>query len=221
MQQLRKTFFMLGSVVLVAGCDMSTATGTTSSGPYYTITTDLKDSAIYPAGASLSVPVHITHDGIAVSGATPRWAILSGDGVISDTISTTDTLGAAHIVWTLGRTPAMNTLIVGFGDAVDTLYATGVVGAPSSLFVVGSQTITISSGDSAALRVVVKDRPGNVVANATVAWTSSGGALSASTTVTDSTGIATTSFSASAPGTYYVTADLPALATCIFEIVVR
>jgi adhesin/invasin len=156
-----------------------------------------------------------------VGGATPRWAVLSGNGVISDTISTTDTLGAAHIVWTLGRTPAMNALVVGFGDAADTVYATGVVGAPSSLAIIGSQTTTTASGESVVLRVVVKDRPGNVVPNATVAWTSSGGAISATTTATDSTGIATATFSANAPGTYYVTSDLPALATCIFEIVVR
>lgn len=218
---LKMLLAMIGIVGLAAGCDLSTATGTTSSGAYYTITVDVKDSTTYPAATSLSVPIHVTHDGSAIGSGSVRWAVLSGHGHISDTISTTDTLGATHIVWTLGTAPEANALVFAIGDAVDTLHVTGVVGSPSYLVVVGAQSDTTSVGLPVLLAVVVKDRPGNAVSGASVIWTGSGGALSTSTTSSDATGTVTVAFAASEPGTYYVTADLPERATCVFEVVVR
>lgn len=218
---LKMLLGMIGVVGLAGGCDVSTTTGTTSSGAYYTITTDVKDSTTYPAGTSLSVPIHVTHDGSAIGSASVRWAVLSGHGHISDTISTTDTLGATHIVWNLGTAPEANALVFVVGDAADTLYVTGVVGPPSYLVVVGAQSDTTSAGLPVILKVVVKDRPGNGVAGTTVIWTGSGGRLSTSNTISDTTGTATVAFTASEPGTYYVTADLPDRATCVFEVVVR
>jgi hypothetical protein len=213
--------FVLISAALALGCDVSTSTGTTSTGPYFAITSGWQDSLPYPAGTSLSIPIHVTYQGTAVGSASAHWVILSGHGFISDTLTATDTLGATHIVWTLGSTPEMNALVVGVGDVADTLYASGVVGAPSSLGVVSEQSAVAPIGSGVVLQVVVKDRQGNAVPSTEVRWTSSGGALSSGNTITDATGVATTTFAASVSGTYHVTADLPQRATCIFEIVVQ
>ena len=212
---------VLISAALAMGCDVSTTPATTSTGPYFAITTGLQDSLTYAAGTSVSVPIHVTYQGTAVGSASAHWAILAGHGIISDTLTATDTLGATHIVWTLGQTPEMNALVVGVGDAADTLYASGIVGAPSSLSVVSAQSEVASIGSGVVLRVVVKDRAGNAVPSAAVTWTNSGGVLSSVNTTSDATGVATTTFAASAPGTYNVTADLAQRATCIFEIVVQ
>jgi hypothetical protein len=219
-ETLKRFLVMLGVVGLAAGCDVTTPT-TTSTGPYYTITAGIKDSATYAAGTSLFVPILVKYSGSAVSSAAVRWGVLSGHGHISDTLSTTDTLGATHVVWTLGATPESNALIFVAGDAVDTLHVTGVVGPPSYLDVVGARSDTTPVGVPVVLRVAVRDRLGNGASGATVNWTSSGGGLSTPATVSDATGTAMVSFTASGPGTYSVTADLPERADLFFEIVVR
>ena len=217
--ELLRLFLVVGALGVAMGCDLSTTAP--DAGAYYTITADLKDSSTYPAGTILSVPIHVTHDGAAVWYATVHWVVQSGHGLISDTVSTTDTLGATHIAWTLGAAPEANILLAGIGDAVDTFYVTGTIGSPSYLVMVGAQSDTVSRGEPIVLRVLVKDRPGNNVPGATVTWVSSGGSLSASDTTSDATGTAMVAFAATEAGTYHVTADLPERATCIFEIVVR
>ena len=217
-----KLFLVTIAVVgLAAGCNMATETATGSSGPFYKITPDFKDSSTFAAGTSLSVPIHVTYNGAAIVSAPVHWGVLSGHGVISDTISTTDTLGTTRVVWTLGAAPDTNVLVVAVGDAVDTLHVTGTVGAPSYLDLVGARSDTISAGQPVTLAVVVRDRPGNGVPGATVNWATSGGNLSISSAVSNGTGTATVSFTANQPGTYSVTAGLPERAALFFEIVVH
>ena len=47
-ETLKRFLVMFGVVGLAAGCDVTTPT-TTSTGPYYTITAEIKDSATYAA----------------------------------------------------------------------------------------------------------------------------------------------------------------------------
>jgi hypothetical protein len=121
----------------------------------------------------------------------------------------------------LGPTPESNVLIVVVGDAADTLHLTGTVGAPSYLDRVGARSDTVPVGLPVTLGVIVRDRLGNSAPGTTVIWTSSGGSLSRSGSVSDSTGTSTVAFAASAPGTYQVTADLPERTELFFEVVVR
>ena len=204
----------------LTGCNAVTESTVSSTGPFYRITSDLKDAS-YPAGTVLSVPIHVTINGTATGATAVHWTLQSGHGGISDTLTTTDTLGATHILWTIGATPETNELRVVAGDAVDTLHITGVVGSPSYLDRVGALADTIGVGAPITLQVVVRDRPGNAAPGVTVNWSSSGGTLSTSTTVSDATGTVTEAFAAKEPGTYQVTADLPNRASLFFQIVVR
>ena len=219
-KQILKLLLMVGVAGLAGGCNLSTDS-TAPPGPFYRITSDVKDSSTYPAGTILSIPIHVTFNGGAAGSASVHWSVLAGHGVISDTTSTTDTLGATHILWTLSAAAERNALVIAIGDAVDTLDVIGAVGSPSYLDLVGARSDTSPVGVPITLQVVVRDRPGNGVPGSTVNWTSSGGSLSTASTVSDGTGTATAAFAASVPGTYTVTADLPNLASLFFEVVVR
>jgi hypothetical protein len=211
---------IFGVVGLTAGCN-PTGVSTDSTGSIFRITADIADSSKYPAGSILSVPIHVLNDGVLVTSAPVHWVVLSGQGKVSDTVSTTDSVGTAHVLWTLGTTAGQNALMSVYGDASDTLYVIATIGAPSYIDAVGARSDTVSVGAAVSLGVIVRDRPGNAVPGVAVNWSSSGGGLSSSRTVSDGTGTATTSFVASAPGTYSVTADLPDLASLFFQVVVR
>jgi hypothetical protein len=209
----------LGVLGLATGC--LTGDTTAPTGPAFKITSDLKDSSAYPAGTILTVPVRVTVAGVAAGLAAVHWTLLVGHGALSDSVTTTDTLGAAHVLWTIGSTPEQNALVIVVGDAVDTLRATGIVGSPSYLDLVGARSDTAAVGTSVTLGVIVRDHSGNAVPGATVSWSSVGGSLSKPSAVSDGTGTATEGFAASAAGTYQVTADLAGLASQFFEVVVH
>ena len=169
----------------------------------------------------MSVPVNVTYNNAVIPNGSVHWLVIGGHGAISDTVSTTDTLGATHILWTLGTSPGDNALSIAIGDAIDTLHVTGVIGAASYLDRVGAQADTITTGSPLVLQVVVRDRPGNPVAGTAVSWSASGGQITASGAASDATGVSGATFSATAPGTYNVTADLPGEASMFFQVTVR
>lgn len=215
------TLLLLFLAALSGGCLSGTTNTVDPTIRLYAITSTVQQASSYPAGTIMSVPVHVTYNGGVVSAGSVHWSVLAGKGVISDTVSTTDTLGATHILWTLGAAAGDNALVIGIGDAVDTLHVTGVVGSASYLDRVGAQSDTTTTGSPFVLQVVVRDRPGNPVAGAAIAWTSSGGQIAPSSNASDATGTSTASFSATAPGTYTITADLAGEASMFFEVVVR
>lgn len=221
-----RSFIIIGLTgVFAAALDGCKVTGTTDSTPIVTsppiITTDIKDSTSYPANSSVLVRAHVTRAGFPLPLAAVTWAIAAGHGKLSATTATTDTSGVASVIFTLSDTAGMNALAIGSSGVADTLHLIGVVGQPSGLVVVGSNASTVSVGSPAVLQVKVVDRPGNGVARTTVNWTTSGGTLSASSSTSDTNGIAQTTFTASRAGTYQVTATLPGEASVVFTIVVQ
>jgi hypothetical protein len=219
--QMKPALFV--SLLVAAGCvSGATTDGTvTPVGPFSTVTTDLRDSATYPAGTSVTVHAHVTHTGLPLIGVAVGWSVLAGHGKLSAASTNTDSLGVASVVWVLNDTAGVNTLAVASGDAADTLHLVGIIGAPSALVAVSADSSAIAAGGSVSLQVRVVDRPGNPLANVGVNWSTTGGSVSPASTVSDASGIASAVFSASQPGAYLVTADLPQRASVVFKVTVR
>lgn len=211
---------LLGALGLASACKLATDTTPPVVLPTI-ITTELKDSAAFPANSPVLVRAHVTRGGFPLTQTAVTWAITSGHGKLSAATGTTDTAGVATVTWTLSDTAGINGLAIGSSGVADTLHLVGVIGQPSSLVVVGSNSSTIAVGSPLVLQVKVLDRPGNPVARATVNWTASGGSLTAATSTSDANGLTQTSFSAATAGTYQVTASVPNEASVVFTIVVQ
>lgn len=101
---LRKTLVLCA--VLLAGCGDE---GTDTSIP-----TDMRklggDGQIADIGSPLPQPLEVVVTNInedPIDGVTVNWVIESGGGSLSAGASTTDDLGRARILWTLGQTPGV------------------------------------------------------------------------------------------------------------------
>ena len=148
------------------------------------------------------------------------WAIGSGKGALSAPSTTTDSLGVASVLWTLGDTIGLNSLTASVGDGSVTWRVQGVAGAASSLTKVSADSDVVVTGGTLPLTARVVDRHGNPVAGAMVEWSSSAGDLSVTSAPSGATGDTETNFTAPAvPGTYTVTATLPGRGSVIFEVV--
>lgn len=130
-------------------------------------------------------------------------------------------MGIASVAWTLGDTAGINTLVIGVADQRDTLHVRGVIGAPSYIIAPGADSVRMASGGTVMLQAKVTDRTGNAVSGTTVHWTASGGSISAASVVSDPSGLASVTFTASAPGLYSVVAELPGVATHTYQILVQ
>lgn len=194
----------------------------TTTGPYSAVSTELKDSTSAPAASIILVKAHVTHDGAAVPAAPVKFTVATGHGLLSVDSTSTDTLGVATVLWTLGDTASeVNTLSIVSGDGADSLHVVAVVGSPSYLIPITATTNDVPSGTPLALQIRVTDRPGNPVPGATVFWTTSGGTLGAPSSVTDATGIARATFTSTQAGTFTVSAVLPETATREFQVTVH
>ena len=150
-----------------------------------------------------------------VSGLTVTFSVNSGGGSITGASATTDASGIATVAsWTLGTTAGANTLRAtasGLSDASVTITATGVAGAATK-YVVTSSSYTPNGGSAVTITAQLADQYGNAVKTSgiTVTWskTGSGGTLSATTSATNSNGIATVTLTTASPKnrTYTVTA---------------
>ncbi|HXT16563.1 MAG TPA: Ig-like domain-containing protein [Gemmatimonadaceae bacterium] len=212
---------LLGVLVFAAACGSSDASGVAPILRFATVTTELRDSTTFPAGSAVLVRAHVTSSGLGLDSVPVTWAVGTGHGGLSATMTNTDSTGVASVLWTLGDAAGVNSLVITSGDAVDTLRLVGTIGVPSSIVIVSPESSSIAVGDSLSLQVRVIDRPGNPVPNSAVNWSTTGGTLSGLTTTSDATGIARTTFRASQAGTYLVTANLPERASVIFQVVVR
>lgn len=189
------------------------------TGPFAAISTDIQDSTSAPAAAILLVTAHVTHDGAAIPGAAIKFTVAAGSGLLSVDSTSTDTLGVATVLWTLGDTASrVNTLAIVSGDGQDSLHVIAVTGSPSYLVPVSSAPNDVAAGTPLTLQVRVTDRPGNAVAGATVFWTTTGGTLSSASSQTDGTGVARVTFTSSQTGSFTVSAVLPETATRDFQV---
>ena len=200
------------SAIIVAGITAATAAcGDKSSntaplvGTTITINTG-SDAQTGAVGQALAQPisVHVVdQNGAAFAGANVTWTVLSGGGSVSAATSATNTTGDATTVWTLGNTAGLDSLKADLGNGSSvTIAATAVAGPFASLSMVSGDAQSVTAG-STTQPLVVKavDALGNVVANATVTWTvTGGGTLSATSSTTDATGMTQVTLTTDARG---------------------
>ena len=221
MQRRLTPLVALGALTSCLGGSSTEAAPPTDTGPYSAISAELKDSSSAPAATVLLVRAHVTHDGSAIPAAPVRFTVAAGHGLLSADSTTTDTLGVATVLWTLGDTAEVNTLAILSGDAADTVHVVALPGSPSYLVPVSAATSDVAVGTPLSIQVRVTDRPGNPVAGAKVFWTTSGGTLSSSATLTDGNGLARVTFTSTQAGSFTVSAVLPETATRDFQITVH
>jgi adhesin/invasin len=165
-------------------------------------------------GQQLSSPVTVQvldANGAPMSGVTITWTVLAGGGSLDANTSTTDASGNALVHWTLGTVVGVDSLqaLVGGAVWVD-VGATAQPGAVASLQKVAGDQQTVAEGStSAPITVQALDQYGNIVPNVTIMWVDqSGGALSASQTMTNAQGDATITLTADqAAETYTIVAE--------------
>jgi len=151
-------------------------------------------------------------NGNPIANALVNWT--TDSGTLSGATSTTDSNGKATIKLThtlaqmvqvqasVGKNKAVNAPKVSFGaDA-----ATG--GIASGDLTRDKDTAIANGADSITYSVIVKDATGNVLADQTVQWESTLGSLSAVTSKTDSSGVATIELSSITSGSAVVSAAL-------------
>jgi hypothetical protein len=160
------------------------------------------------AGTALSSPFTVKvsdSGGNGIAGVTVTFSVIAGGGSLSVANVNTNSLGLASTVLTLGTTPGTNTVMasapVTAGSPV-TFTATGLpsggTGIPSTLTVNSGNGQTGATGQQLPLPLVVRiaDASGNAVAGVAVAFavTAGGGTLSAGSVVTNSLGLAQTTW---------------------------
>ena len=185
-----------------------------------TLASGVVDSTLVPAGSIVPVRVHVALSGQSVTSVAVAWAIGAGKGALSASSTTTDSLGFASVLWTLGDTIGLNSITASVGDGSVTWRVAGIAGAASSLVKVSADSDQVVTGGTLPLTARVVDRHGNPVPGATVEWASSAGDLTVTSATSGQTGDAETNFTAPATaGTYTITATLPGKGSVIFEVV--
>ena len=221
-------WFRLPSIVSLVALTSCLGHSTTEAGqapqtgPYATVSTDVKDASSAPAASVLTVRAHVTHDGTAIAGAPVKFTVAAGRGLLSIDSTATDTLGVATVLWTLGDTASeVNSLAIVSGDGIDTLHVAAVAGSPSYLVPLSATASDVAVGTPLTLQVRATDRPGNPVTGTRVFWVASGGTLSSASSVSDASGIARVTFTSTQTGSFTVSAVLPETATRDFQITVH
>ncbi len=147
-----------------------------------------------------SVRVTDVH-GNPVAGVTVTFAVASGGGSVTGATATTGASGIAAVgSWTLGTIAGANTLTAtsaGLSGSPLTFTATGLAGE-ATRYVVTSSSYNPSAGTTVTMTAQLSDGYGNAVptSGSSVAWTKSntGGSFGANPTVTNASGMATTTF---------------------------
>lgn len=164
--------------------------------------------------AALFVAKVIGSDNLGIEGVKVRWTAVTGGGAVRDTILFTDVNGRVRTRGVLGDTVrAYSWTATVVGTALTTTFtATASAAAPSAIATQSGSAQVDSAGRTLPLPLVarVTDAYGNAVSGAKVYWTRTlgGGAVSADSTVTNASGLASISYTLGAVGTDSITAAL-------------
>ena len=189
--------WLLGAAVLSAGCGGGGGGGGT--GPNRTLAITGGHNPVGNAGAALAVPLAVVvldaTTSTPAAGVTITWAATLGGGSVT-TSSVTDASGIATATRTLGSdTIAQATTASGTGlsgSPVTFVSTSRIQGATQMQLNAGnSQSDTIGATLGVAYAVLVRNEAGTPVVGVTVNWTAAGGgSVSAPTSVTNASGIA-------------------------------
>lgn len=155
-----------------------------------------------PAGDRLpdSVSIRVTDSAGRVLADVPvRWTAVDG-GSVESASKRTDSLGVASALWTLAKRTGTQRLRaqVGSGSTLGippvTITATALAGAPTAIVAVSGDGQRGPAGAMLPRAIVLRviDANGSGVAGAALSLAASGGTLTDSALVTDSTGVART-----------------------------
>lgn len=139
-------------------------------------------------------------DGKPVAGVAVSWQVTVGGGSVSASSVTTDSLGRASVVVTLGTGAGADTVQASVGRVATAAVfaATATPAAPARIAVASGngQTGTVGEPLHDSLVVAIRDVYGNPSAGVSVAWgvTAGSGTLSAASTSTDAAGRAAVSW---------------------------
>lgn len=176
------------------------------------------------AGSLLPNPVsvHVTdQNNNPLAGAVVSWAVVGAGGSVSQATSITNLTGDATTNWTVGLAVGTDSLVASIPIGASVTITANVIAATSLRKISGDLQSVTAGTNSAPLVVQLVDVNGAGIAGATVTWaiTSGGGALSASSTLTDATGTASVVLATNpAPGTATVVATAPSGATQTFAV---
>ena len=152
------------------------------------------DSQTLLAGNKASTPLVasiVNVDGSPLPNVPVRWSVWSGGGSVETVVATTDANGQASTVY---RSPAI------VGSATVTASSAGqarqftviiVADTIGSLFAYGGNGAAALVGVPLTLTARATDRFGNPMSGVGVTWSTSSGQLQATSSTTDSTGLAT------------------------------
>ena len=151
----------------------------------------------------LPLRVAVTLNGSPDAGATVAWATTGTGASVSPTQATTDVNGIATTTWTLGSTAGVETATASISGATGSPVTFTATATAAPVPVIGmtlaangnAQTDTVAATLPNPLRVVVT-LSGTVQAGDTITWAAAGTNASVNPvkSVTDATGIATTSW---------------------------
>ena len=149
-----------------------------------------------------------------LSGVPITFAITSGTGSLSTTSTVTDINGQATTTLTLGLTPGTVTVLASVVNGPSATFTATINGSlvATTLTIFSGDGQTLATGQASSPMVVELKDGGTPLPGLTINWSSSNGSLSATSSVTDSNGRASTTVTPSAAGAVVVTADFQAYA---------
>src|SRR5205807_714220 len=146
---------------------------------------------------------------------TVTWAAATGGGSVNPATSVTTASGHAQTTRTLGPNPGTQTTSASATDLTTVTFSiTAQVGGATQMAINGgnSQTDTVGTTLPTPISVIVRDALNNPVPGVTVSWSvlTGLGSVGAPSSVTDGTGVASTSWTL---GTRRTATDLNGVAT--------
>jgi alpha-tubulin suppressor-like RCC1 family protein len=184
--------------------DSASFSATATVGPAGSVTVVSGNSQVATVGKALALPLVVkVMDGFGnnVSGQKVSWVPGNLSGSVTPPSDTTASDGTAQATWTVGNTAATQTLtatVAGLTPIVFTASATADTAHVMLTIVSGaSGTAAVSTKLATSLSVKITDEYGNPFVGDSVAWSGNifgGGTVSPTSSATDATGTATTSW---------------------------
>jgi hypothetical protein len=223
---MRAHYLFLPIFAAAAACssDSNSSTGPTTPTTPITLTISV-DSGFADrtgiVGTAILGSVHVTQiAGQPAPGVTVTWSTSPGGGTVNPVTSVTDATGLATTKWTLNDTARVSTLSASAtGAAAVSMQVATTGGTAAAIAKVSPDSIGVVAGASTLITMKVTDAVGNPVTGAAVAWSATGGALSAVTTTTGNSGHGQVAFSTgAAPASYTVTATVAGIGALTFKV---
>ncbi len=178
------------------------ATATTGPAGVIALVSGNNQTATVGTTLPLKLVVHVTDTfGNNSVGAQVTWAAASLSGTVTPTIDSTGADGTASTTWTVGNTVATQTVTATVAGLPPIIFNAVTNGDTAHVIMTTVSGATQSGAASTALPTVlsvrVTDRFGNPIAGDKLTWNgviTGGGTVSAATSTTDATGLASTTW---------------------------